>query len=91
MGILLWFLGVFVIYAVPQLITAFYVAKDGPAIVVNYQPTLIAGYSALVLGLIFVLVGVSRAAAGIDYLVSVAREPVSRPQRRATEDLFSEH
>lgn len=88
-GILLWFLGAFVVYAIPPLVTAYYVSKDGPLVVVNFLPTLIAGYAAFLIGMIFVLVGVSRAAAGIDYLVSVAREPGSGPQRRIREDLFS--
>jgi len=88
-GILLWFLGVLAVYVVPPLINAYYISKDGPGAVVNYPLLQVAGYAAFLIGMIFVLVGVSRAAAGIDYLVSVAREPGSVPQRRTREDLFS--
>ena len=88
-GILLSFLGAFVVYAVPPLVTAYFVSKNGPMIVVNYLPALVAGYASLFIGMIFVLVGVSRMAAGIDYLVNVAREPGSEPQRRTREDLLS--
>ena len=89
-GILLWFLGALLVYAVPPLIDAFYAAKEGPMVVVNYLPTLVAGLVAFFVGMVFVLVGVSRAAAGIDYLVFVAREPTSGMQRRTKEDHYSQ-
>ena len=89
-GILLCFLSALLVYVVPPLINAFFVAKDGPLVVVNFQPTIIAGLAAFVVGMIFVLVGISRAAAGIDYLVSIAREPGSGVQRRSREDFYSQ-
>lgn len=88
-GILLCFIGAFVVYGVPPLVTAFIMARDDSAVVVNFLPTLIAGAATFLIGMIFLLVGVSRAAAGIDYLVSVARDPHSVVQRRAREDWFS--
>lgn len=89
-GILLWFLGAFLVYGVPPLTNAYFVAKEGPLVIVNYLPTTIAGLGAFFVGMVFVLVGVSRAAAGIDYLVSVAREPAPGVQRRAREDHYSQ-
>jgi hypothetical protein len=74
-GILLWFLAAFVGYAVPSLVTAYFVSQGGQTVAVNFFPLVVAGSAAFLVGMIFVVVGVGRAAAGMDYLVSVAREP----------------
>lgn len=89
-GFALLVLGSLVVFVVPALITSYFVAKDGLGVVANTLPMVVVGAVASFLGLIFLLVGISRAAAGIDYLISVAGEPVPGIQSRAQEHWFSQ-
>ena len=78
LGILFQFLGTVILtFALPASFS--YYSGSGAIVWV------FIGAIVLLTGLIVLLVGVSRAVGGIDYLVSVSAEPLSAVERRAQE------